>query len=75
MTYATDNVLEAFYEAVYDNKPWPHIPMSDVFYVKEAVEAYTGKKFSLDHVERAMFLEGHLDAKDVLDPERVRPWE
>ena len=28
----------------------------------------TGVKYSLDHVERAMYLEGHLSASDVLDP-------
>ena len=28
----------------------------------------TGVKYSLDHVERAMFLEGLLDAKDVFQP-------
>ena len=28
----------------------------------------TGIQYSLDHVERAMFLEGLLDAKDVFQP-------
>ena len=46
--------------------------MSDVFYVRAAIEADTGVKYTLDHVERAMYLEGHLSRKDVLDPDRRR---
>ena len=38
-----------------------HIPHSDVFYVRQAVEAYYGKKFSLKHVEAAMRAEGWTD--------------
>ena len=49
-----------------------HIPKSDVFYVREALEARLGKRFTLDHVERAMYLEGYLDKHEVLDPERKR---
>jgi hypothetical protein len=49
-----------------------HIPKSDVFYVREALEVKTGVRYTLDHVERAMYLEGFLDRKDVLDPDRVR---
>ena len=50
-----------------------HIPKSDVFYVRTAIEADTGVKYTLDHVERAMYLEGHLKKYEVLDPERERP--
>ena len=50
-----------------------HIPKSDVFYVREALEARLGKRFTLDHVERAMYLEGYLDKHEVLDPKRKRP--
>jgi hypothetical protein len=46
--------------------------MSDVFYVRAAIEADTGVKYTLDHVERAMYLEGHLSRNDVLDPDRPR---
>jgi len=49
----TDNVLDAFYEAIR-----LHIPHSDVFYVRQAVEAHYGRKFSLKHVENAMRAEG-----------------
>ena len=55
----TDNVLEAFYEAILTNSlDKLHIPHSDVFYVKKAVDAHYGKSFSLEHVERAMRAEG-----------------
>ena len=32
----------------------------------------TGTLYSLDHVERAMYLEGHLRADEVLEPKRPR---
>jgi hypothetical protein len=53
------NVLEAFYEAIRTNSLHRlHIPHSDVFYVKAAVEAHYGRSFSLQHVEEAMIAEG-----------------
>ena len=71
-----DSVLETFYDALVssNNKALHdvHIPMSDVFYVRAAIEANTGVKYTLDHVERAMYLEGHLSRNDVLDPDRPR---
>ena len=76
--YASDDVLEEFYSALADgNTPKLrriHIPRSDVFYVRAAIEADTGVKYYLDHVERAMYLEGHLSRRDVLDPDRKRPY-
>ena len=55
----TDNVLEAFYEAILTNSlDKLHIPHSDVFYVKKAVDAHYGKSFSLEPVEWAMRAEG-----------------
>ena len=55
----TDNVLEAFYEAILTNNlDKLHIPHSDVFYVKKAVESHYGKPFTLEHVEWAMRAEG-----------------
>ena len=51
----TDNVLEAFYEAIRNNSlDRLHIPHSDVFYVRQAVEAHYGRPFTLKHVEDAM---------------------
>jgi hypothetical protein len=75
--YASDSVIEEFYKALADRNARKlrriHIPKSDVFYVRAAIEADTGVRYSLDHVERAMYLEGMLDRKDVLDPDRERP--
>ena len=34
----------------------------------------TGIKYSLDHVERAMYLEGYLESYEVLDPHRKRKY-
>ena len=76
--YATDSVIEEFYEALASNNPrrmqQVHIPKSDVFYVREAIHQATGVRYSLDHVERAMYLEGHLKRNEVLDPDRERPY-
>lgn len=77
--YASDNVLEEFYLALASKDEGRlrrvHIPRSDVFYVREKIYQDTGTKYSLDRVERAMYLEGMLRASDVLDPERKRDWE
>jgi len=76
--YASDNILEEFYSALVDGNANRisriHIPRSDVFYVRAAIEADTGVRYSLDHVERAMYLEGMLDRSDVLDPDRKRSY-
>ena len=74
--YASDNVIEEFYEALAANDSKRlrriHIPKSDVFYVRAAIEADTGIRYTLDHVERAMYLEGMISRRDVLDPDRER---
>tara|TARA_R110002012_G_scaffold299011_1_gene497747 strand:- start:80 stop:328 length:249 start_codon:yes stop_codon:yes gene_type:complete len=71
-----DTVLEDFYRAAASDNPNKlknvHIPMSDVFYVQKAIEARTGHLYPLDHIERAMYLEGHLTAHQVKDPKRKR---
>lgn len=76
--YAGDNVIEEFYKAIAEGNTRKlqriHIPRSDVFYVRAAIEADTGVRYSLDHVERAMYLEGMLERKDVLDPDRKRSY-
>ena len=77
--YSSDRVLEEFYKALASQDEGKlrrvHIPRSDVFYVREAIFQDTGVKYSLDRVERAMYLEGMLDARDVFEPERKREWE
>ena len=54
--------LEKFYRAVRNNRLHKiHIPHSDVYYVKAAVDAHYNKSFSLKHVENAMKAEGWKD--------------
>jgi|TARA_R110000787_G_scaffold142454_1_gene256068 hypothetical protein len=73
---ASENVIEEYYKALASNNSrnffQVHIPKSDVFYVRTAIEESTGVRYTLDHVERSMYLEGHLKAYEVLDPERPR---
>tara|TARA_R100001377_G_C3095698_1_gene77412 strand:+ start:312 stop:524 length:213 start_codon:yes stop_codon:yes gene_type:complete len=58
---APENILEAFYEAILNNKLKDlHIPHSSVFYVRAKIEADTGVKYTLKHVEKAMKAEGML---------------
>mgnify|MGYP003680562006 FL=1 len=74
----SDDVLGNFYRALASKNTNAlkniHIPRSDVFYVRQAIHNSTGVLYTLDHVERAMYLEGHLHKKDVLDPDRKRPY-
>ena len=59
---APENILESFYDAIRTNKLKNlHIPHSSVFYVRAAIEADTGVRYTLKHVERAMKAEGMLD--------------
>ena len=76
--YASEDVLTAFYDALANNDPRAmrkvHIPKSDVFYVRKAIYEGTGEWYTLDHVERAMYLEGYLTRHEVLDPDRPREY-
>ena len=62
MRIREDNILREFYEAL-KNKTFRnlHIPHSDVFYVRAALEDATGIRYSLAHVEKSMMLEGWKD--------------
>lgn len=75
----SEDPLAEFYTALADgdeNKARRvHIPRSEVFYARAAIERDLGERYPLDRIERAMFLEGMLDRKDVLDPDRERDWE
>ena len=77
--YADEDVIGHFYSVLADRDHRAiqkvHIPKSDVFYVREAIYQDTGEWYTLDHVERAMYLEGHLSSDEVLDPERKREYE
>tara|TARA_Y100001938_G_C7845765_1_gene308338 strand:+ start:277 stop:534 length:258 start_codon:yes stop_codon:yes gene_type:complete len=76
--YASEDVLSDFYNALANNDASAirkvHIPKSDVFYVREALYNRTGEWYTLDHVERAMYLEGMLTRYEVLDPDREREY-
>ena len=66
----TDNVIEEFYNAVINNNLNKlHIPHSDVFYVRAAVEAHYGRSFTLKEVEDAMIAEGWSESKDLQEEE------
>ena len=61
----TDNVIESFYNAIRTNSLHKlHIPHSDVFYVRKAVEAHYGRSFTLKEVEDAMKAEGWKDSNE-----------
>ena len=74
--YATESVIEEFYRTLANDNSRGvnkvHIPKSDVFYVRRAIYDDTGEWYTLDHVERAMLVEGHLTRREVLDPNRKR---
>ena len=60
--YTPENMLESFYDAIRTNRLKElHIPHSSVFYIRAAIEADTGVRYTLKHVETAMMSEGMLD--------------
>jgi hypothetical protein len=77
--FTSDNVLEHFYDTIASGNSRKllrvHIPMSDVFYAREAYYQHSGEWVSLDRMERAMYLEGFLKASDVHKPNVQRDWE
>ena len=76
--YSSDKVLEEFYLALASEDEGKlrrvHIPRSDVCYIREKIYQDTGIKYSLDRIERAMYLEGMLEASDVFEPNRKREY-
>ena len=76
--YSSDKVIEEFYKALASRdegrRRRVHIPRSDVFYIREKIHQDTGIRYSLDRIERAMYLEGILKASDVFEPERKREY-
>ena len=77
--YSSERVLEEFYKALADQNEGKlrrvHIPRSDVFYIREAYYQHSGNWETLDRIERCMYLECKILARDVLDPKRKRDWE
>ena len=72
--YTSENVLEEFYKALANEDEGRlrrvHIPHSSVFYVREAILQRTGVKYTLQHVEKAMYEEGYLRKEDIFDNEQ-----
>jgi glycosylphosphatidylinositol transamidase (GPIT) subunit GPI8 len=65
-----DFVLEDFYAAVRNNRlDSIHVPHSDVFFVKAAMEHHKQMKFKLADIEAAMRAEGWSESR-VLKPKR-----
>tara|TARA_R110000803_G_scaffold191334_1_gene253995 strand:- start:1043 stop:1300 length:258 start_codon:yes stop_codon:yes gene_type:complete len=77
--FKEDDILGSFFKALAgdDIKALQnmHIPRSEVFYVRQKYYQDTGEWISLDRMERSMYLEGLLDGRDVLSPNRKRSWE
>jgi hypothetical protein len=61
-------VYTAMYKGVLDNV---HIPHSDVYYTRVALEKHTGYYFPLDRVEAAMKAEGWKDRRGTNRFEKV----
>ena len=57
-----ERVLESLYDAL-RNKTFRHVhvPHSKVIYVRAAIQERTGIRYSLEHVETAMVLDGWKD--------------
>ena len=56
---APERVLEAFYAAIYRNSlDKIHIPHSNVFYARAAIEANTGIRCTLAYTEKILQEEG-----------------
>ena len=75
----TERVLEDFYSAVAGNSNnfayKVHIPLSDVFYVREHLHQKFGIRYTLDYVEWAMLKEGLIEARHCHNPEEKMSWE
>jgi hypothetical protein len=73
-----ENVIEEFYKAVANNNGQfissIHIPLSDVFYVREALHQATGNRYTLDYVEWAMLKEKMIEARHCHNPEEKLTW-
>lgn len=74
----TDSVLEDFYLAVARNHNdfayKVHIPLSDVFYVREHLHQKFNIRYTLDYVEWAMLKEGMIEPRHCSNPEQKMGW-
>ena len=62
--YAREGLMEAVYDCIANNVPLDtlHVPHSDVFYVREALEDRFGRSFSLMQAEEYMKEAGWSDS-------------
>jgi hypothetical protein len=62
-----EGLVEAVYECLKENTPLDtiHIPHSDVFFVREALEARYKRDFTLEQVEEYMKDAGWTDVKSA----------
>ena len=61
----TEDVISCLYKAIRTNTlDKLHIPHSDVFYVRNAIEARTGERYTLKRIEDAMIAEGWLEKEE-----------
>lgn len=78
-TYTSDTVIEEFYRAAASNNNEfamaVHIPLSDVFYVREALHQALGERYTLDYVEWAMLKEGMIEARHCHNPSEKLSWD
>ncbi len=78
-SFISDNVIEEFYQAVARNDNnfvySVHIPLSDVFYVREALHQALGKRYTLDYVEWAMLKEGKILPRHCFNAQEKLSWE
>jgi len=73
-----EDVIEQFYLAVANNNgnfiSAIHIPLSDVFYVREALHQASGIRYTLDYVEWAMLKENMIEPRHCYKPEEKITW-
>lgn len=78
--YEAEDILVAFYNdlmATVGNSAAidkVHIPLSDVFYVREALHHAHGKRYNLAYVEWCMMKEGHISPADCYDGNTRMQW-
>ena len=67
-----DDVIETYFSALFHPSKRIasvlfdeiYLPKADVYYVRASVEAATGVRYPLSHVEEAMYLEGMIEAEE-----------
>lgn len=69
--YTREGLIEAVYDCIKNNSPLDtlHIPHSDVFYVREALEDRFGRSLSLVQVEEYMKEAGWADSGNSRESE------